>query len=640
MNLSYPMLKGLIFFIAVLFSLSESGVIFPQEVREFDFNKEWTWDELTEHVVLIDPSLLMSVDELKKSLSITDMRMILKELSELSSLADLRNLGITAKSDTEIDFSEKEYWDSVFTRTFVNYPETTNISNLLKAVTLLSKIRKSNLQNDKFNFEERSYLYQPMKSLSKKINIDFDYSGAEAVLDCFVNKTEPVKAAECKVYSDLLVKKLPSEFSPIKFIELLKEASYDITANNIYKWVNPQCYRDFGGVYIYKNKFRELLNSIKSYESNIMSDVDKNISKYLDDSIRINAKVLFIFGNFQNDAGRTNNNIFLPVENFGDNYEYLVKFIMHNTVKIADREIQIRVFEYVPDYKDRLLMNLMGKIMDNGIANYIGAVGTETRPWNLLEKDFSLFNKTYSAIKNDESKIEINSLINTGFSGNAPFYTMSTQMAYIIETTLGRSSLKEAIKTGPVSFFSKYIKAYKEYPDEIRKVFRFSSSLEKKINSFKIMFPEEEIKFALRIRNSVKGNDEKLLQIKNFVNSGKSTLLKNFLAGQILLESGMYEESEKYFREGINLKTDKSVVCGLIGKSFENAGADNIAMNFYELNIEYNETDADAYEQRGNLYYRNGYSDKALNDYITALKLNPGNSKLKEYIKIIETKEK
>lgn len=636
MNLKFPIIKGLIFVIALSVNLISPKLFFPQDVHEFDFNSDWSWDELTEYVVLIDPSLLKSVDELKKLLTVYDMRLILRELSRLNSLYDLKELSIIAQSDPENDSEKKHYWDTVFSSSLKNIPGEVNISNLLESVTLLTKIRKLNLLNDKFDFKERTYLYQPIKPLSNKINLKFDYSSAESLLDYFDNSEGISNVLESRVYSDLLNEKLRTGFSHERFKDLLKESAYDITLNNIYKWVYPQCYKDLGGVYIYKNKFINILNTVKNYESNIRSDVDKNISKYLDDSIKINADVLFMFGDFYNEIDLTGNNFILPLENFSDNYEYFVRYIIHNTVKIATREIQIPVFEYAPEYKDRFFVMLIMKIMDNGIANYIGAVGTETRPWNLLEKDFSLFNRTFAGMQHSESKWVIDSLIKKGFSGNAPFYTMSTQMAYIIETTLGRSSLIESISLGPVSFFSKYIKAYKEYPDEIRKVFRFSNSLEKKINDLTLMFPDEEIKNARRMRNSPEGNAEKLAEIKKFMNSGAVTSLKYFLCAQILLESGMFEDSRNYFIEGINLKGDKSGICGSIGKSFENEGAENIAMDFYNLNIEYSPDQAEAFEKRGDLFYKTGSTEKALEDYITALKLNPGNSKLQGYIKTLE----
>ena len=640
MDLKFPNIKGLIFVFALSVNIISPNLFFSQDIREFDYNSDWTWDELTEYVVLIDPSLLKSVDEMKKLMTIHDMRLILRELSGLNSLNELIDLSIVARSDPEIDTEKKLYWEKIFSRSFKYIPGEMNISNLLESVTVLAKIRKDNLLNDKFDFKERTYLYQPIKPLSNKINLNFNYSSAESLLDYFDNRESIDNLFESRAYSDLLNEKLHSGFSRDRFENLLKESAYDITLNNIYKWVNPQCYKDLGGVYIYKDRFGNILNTVRNSESNIRSDVDKNISKYLDDGIKINADVLFMFGDFYNEIDLTGNNFILPLENFSDNYEYLVRYIIHNTVKIATREIQIPIFEYVPEYKDRFFVMLIMKIMDNGIANYIGAVGTETRPWNLLEKDFSLFNRTFAGLQSSESKPVVDSLINKGFSGNAPFYTMSTQMAYIIETTLGRSSLIESISLGPVSFFSKYIKAYKEYPDEIRKVFRFSNSLEKKINELSLMFPDEEIKNALRIRNSPDGDAEKLSGIKKFMNTGASTSLKFFLCAQLLLESGMFEDSRNYFMEGINLRKDRSGICGSIGTSFENKGVDNIAMDFYNLNIENSPNQAEAFEKRGNLYYKTGNTEKALGDYLTALKLNPGNSKLQAYIKTLEDRGK
>jgi len=638
MNTLLPKFKG-IMITALMFTFLPCSIP-SQEIPEFNFHKDWTWEELTEYAVLIDPSLLILVDEQKRKISISDMRILLRELSGLHSMTELSNLGSAAAADPDNDYQKKIYWDSVFKNSFGNLTPEINLRSMLEASVILADIRIKNLPDDKFGFHERDYLYQPIKPLSKKINLGFDFDCAEKLLNYYdTNGGDAPGISNCRSYSELLNDDVPSDFSMIEFRELVSLSESDNPTDNIYKWVNPQSYKDLGGVYVYRRHFGKVINTLKNNEENIRSDADKNISKYLEDNVRISSDVLFSFGNFYDEDDFSKSSFVLPLENFGDNYGFIVKYIIHNTVKISVKEIQIPVFEFVPEFKDRLLVSLLIKLADNGIANYIGAVGTETRPRNLLEKDFTLFNKAYGSIHKNEPGSKTDSLINIGFSGNAPFYTMSTQMAYIIETTLGRNSLKESISLGPVSFFAKYIKAYKEYPDEIRKVFRFSKPLEQKIFKLTKMFPDDVIKEALKIRNSRGSIPELKLQVENFVGSGNHSTLKNFLGGQILLKSGLTGDSKKYFTEGINLKKDKADVCGLIGRLFEKEGDDDTAMEFYDMNIEHSKKSPGAYELRGNLFYKKGNREKALDDYKSALKLNPGLHKLQRYVKVIESKD-
>ena len=204
MNLKFPITKGLIILIALSVNLIASQKFYSQDNPEFDFNSDWTWDELTEYVVLVDPSLLKIVDEQKKLLSNYDVRLILRELSRLNSLNELKDLSIPARSDPENDSEKKEYWDSVFSNSFNDIQTEVNISNLLKSLSVLTEIRKSNLLNEKFDFKERDYLYQPIKPLSNMIILNFDYSSADALLGYYDNSAGLSNVKESRVYSDLL----------------------------------------------------------------------------------------------------------------------------------------------------------------------------------------------------------------------------------------------------------------------------------------------------------------------------------------------------------------------------------------------------------------------------------------------------
>lgn len=615
------------------------AAVISQPEKKFDFSAEWKWENLIEYVVLSDPSLMKEIDRLKKEIQVTDARIILKQLTELKSPLEFNNLSNISSSDFGNSAFERNKWDSIFHNPLIQIQPGRDIESLLKTMELLSSVRKSNTDGEMFSFRGREYLPQPLKNLSNKIEMKFDFSGCDEILNYYGNNQSgeiPVEQNFLKGYTDAA--EFTRIISGMQLMRLLSESSVDIPIYNIYKWINPQSYKNFGGIFLYRNDFRKVINKLKDNESNIKSDIDKHISKYLNDSTFFDTEIFFVFGNDTPGGISGKNKIYVALEHFGDNYDYIVRYLIHNIVKVAEKEIQIQVYELVPEFQDREFISLLSKIMENGIANYIGPVGTETRPWDLLEKDFQHFNKTYKSIQENSGRRNIDRLIEIGFSGNAPFYTMSTQMAYIIENTLGRSSLIESISLGPVSFFMKYIKAYSEYKKEIRRVFRFSSSVEKKIKKLSLQFPDEVIKEALRIKNSNEGSAEKTRLAEKFVKTKPESSLKYFMAGEILLESGVHEKASEFFIEGMKMKKDKQYIAGQIGQAFEENGGPEHALDFYNLNVINTPEDYKAYEMRGNFFYRAGEFDKALSDYEAALKYNPGSLKIENIIETIKTK--
>jgi len=571
--------------IIILINIGESN-----SQSKYGFSEKWTWEDMMNEAVLVDPVLIKSVDILKQGITLKDARILLKNLSDLNSLNELTQIYIQPYSETE---KNEVKWDSVFRSSFeVNTITEDNLKGLLSSMITLSEIRNSNSENGKFKFHDKGYLSQPGKELKKKIEIDFNYSGAEKVLEFFKDENANAEIVlESEVYKNVTkendLKVNSNNLSRSELENDLLKSKDNSPLYSIYKWVNPESSGDFGGVNIYKDNFSEILSTIKENEDNIRFDIAKNILKYLPEDNDFKVELIFLFGSKATADDFSKNKIYVNVEDYCDDYNYLVRHLIHEIYKLNEKEIRFDVSEFMLNKKDEEFINLLSKIQINGIANYVGPVGSETRPYDLLEKDFQLFNKTYESIRKGKSKISTDSLKLAGFEGNAPFYTMATQMAYIIETTLGQNSLKESVIIGPVSFFNHYIKSYKDYPDKIRRVFRFSGSLENKIQKFKNKFPDKTVKTAFQIKNSGISDSAILnIRIKDFIKSNFSknnSELLNILSGKILLDMNYFESADYYFSEGLKLNKDKRNAAHNIGKAFEEKGAMKEAEKYFKI---------------------------------------------------------
>jgi len=621
-----------ILFIAVLLFVNPK-FNYSQDKYGFNFDGNWIWEDLINKVVIINPALIKSVDHLKNKISIYDARILLKNLSVLDSLKYIRNLQSVAGLDSQ---QTNLKWDSLLTALLDSIRVTEDFSGLLTAANKLSDIRTANFKNE-FDFSDRAYLPHPEKSFSKKIDIKFNYDIADKVLKYFDGDTLTVN----EVAENLSYKVIPDEWSDpetdrINLVNNLKRSFKEDSLGSIYKWLNPASYRNMGGVSVYKNNFANFINTLRKNEINIKFDIEKHLSGYLSDSISSNVEILFLFGRENPGLLSGKNMLGISLEYFGDDYNHLKRFIQHETYKIALKEVQLPVETFIVNKSDKEFINILSSVLENGTANYVGPVGTETRPWYLLEKDFKLFNNTFKNIYKPNNKQVSDSLTQIGFLGDAPFITMATQMAYIIETTLGRNSLNDAIKKGPVFFFNSYIKAYKEYPEKIRKVFRFGRKLEDKISDLKLLFPNEILSNALKLKRYINDSAKLNEHVGSFLpadNSDEYFILKNLLAGQLFLEAGSYKKAKDLFLKGVAGQLPSSGNhAGDLGDLFLKNNAEQEALSYYDLYVEESPKDALAYYKRGRYFYKTGQDEKARNDFEKALVIDSGYKNAKTYL--------
>jgi tetratricopeptide (TPR) repeat protein len=357
---------------------------------------------------------------------------------------------------------------------------------------------------------------------------------------------------------------------------------------------------------------------------------------YLPENFPLYAEAFFIVGSGEPAWFNANGALGISLEYFGDEYNYIVSYLIHEFYSLAEDNIQIPIYEFVLSGQDLKFMRLIRDITRVGTANYVGPIGSQNRPSDLLEKDFKIFINTFNHLYNQNDLEKTDSLIQLGFRGVGPFYTMGTQMAYIIENTDGRKALIEAIKMGPVYFFKSYIKAYDDYPDEIRKVFRFSNKIEEKIEKFSRIFPDEIMSEALKLKNLTSTptllEEDITKYIKTY--SGENKSLINLIVAQLYLEAGEYPKSKDYFMKGLG-KTNIATSSEEIGKRFMNKKAYPEALDFFSLYIESAPTNPYAYEIRGECYYKSNDLEKAKNDFEKALELEPALSVSRLYLEKI-----
>lgn len=607
---------------------------FSQPKYGMDFSGPWQWDDLTNVTINQAREMAPVTEDIRSTLTISDARVLFKELTLLTSLDELKNLSAIALED---DSSDKLIWSEKIEEEFGYFSTGDNFASLLDAAVRLMRLRTSMVKNIP-EFKSRDYLPQPINLEFGNLRLDFDYSAADDVILLFespeIKEDKPaeiISSYPYRVYFETRRARTTSE----ELKADLRNATKNGPLYNIYKWLNPRSFSGFGGVSLHPYQYQSVMQSVQNNNENIQKYIIERVGKYLPDDFPLYSQVFFMVGSNEPAWFNDNGAIGISLEYFGDEYEYLVSYLIHEFYSLAEDNIQIPIYEFVLSGNDWKFMKLIRDITRVGTANYVGPIGSQNRPSDLLEKDFRMFNSTYSELYNGSATIA-DSMILQGFEGVGPFYTMGTQMAYIIENTSGRKALIESIKMGPVHFFKNYIEAYKDSPDEIRKVFRFSKKVEEKIEKLSRIFTDKLMGDALELKNltSTPSLMEEGIQkyIKRY--SGENASLVNLIVAQLYLEAGDYQKSQDYFIRGLG-KSNVANSSDVIGTRFMNKKAFPEALKFFDMYVENQPNNPYAYEIRGECYYKANDFEKARIDFEKALELDPDLSVASIYLEKI-----
>lgn len=601
---------------------------FPKNSRtqpsySFDFTREWTWEDMVSAVIDIDVTALNSIDYLKKQITIEDARIIFYNLSRLSSLSNIHSLHEVTMNERE---DMRARWEPRIRKGLEGFEPYDDLPGIIQTVVKLTQMR-SPPEFGAPAFKNKSYLPQPVMSTDISISISFNYTAAQSVLDFYSDVNSSGGAStdilETDPYKILLDYQKLDDITADELLKMIEYSHKNEPLHNVYKWLNPASFRGFGGVSLFHTDFRKVVDAIQNNEENIKLSILGHLSGYMPANTVLNSELMPMFGT--GVAGFSyNGKLGVNLEYPGDDYTYLLNLFIHQIFQQAQDELQLPVFELIVKKEDSKFLDIMDKIMRTGCANYIGPLGYETRPSNLLEKDFQVFNKTFKYLYNSKNKSYTDSLVRSGFSYPSPFYTMGTQMAYIIETVAGKKALLESIMLGPVHFFDSYIEAYNQ-SSNIRGAFKFSRAVEEKIEKLRGLVQEDILQYSVVLKRNRRDIQLLNTEIKSLFQEFKmkdDQALLNFIAGKLYLSAGDFASAKEYFLKGLALSPYKSRNAALIGDYFMSFNALQEANDFYNISIT-DSPGAMEYEKRGIYYYRIGDMAGAKQDFEKALSMDP-----------------
>lgn len=605
---------------------------------DFNFDRNWEWNDLYIHNYISSHNLIDKVQALSKEFSQEEGWLVFRALVNLDSLNQLRLL----VNITDLEIVPSKYlWKSKMMKELKDFNEKENLAGLVEAATKVASLRKT-FSEDKKLFRDNNFFLRIPANKSYNSDIKYDFSSAEELLNLldfeYLDQKEIDSIISLPAFNYLFEPQIPC-YNKEQLLPLFKYIRSKTPIFVIYKFINQGCFLEWGNISVNTGRYKRLINTVQKNRDALNYYILNILYQYLPAEVRFSKTIKFTIN--KNDCG-WNSEAQTSVINFntiGDDYETLARYMCRDLFLWAKKKIHINIFPYLLKDEDTLIYNLMNEVFDGGISNYIAPILPENRPANLLEKDFRLFNRTIDAILTKKPKKTIDSLLKVGLSGKFMFHTMGWQMANTIDLVLGRDALRESLLLGPFYFFETYVEAYEKNPVDIKEVFQFNDNFEAKIYKLRATIPKDLLLKAVKVkvRNGDIPKVSKAIALMKEENTSANSVLK-LIISILEFDFGMFDEAFECITTCYENIPGREKLLQDYGFGFLEKGRLVEAQTLFNLLVKYYPQSANSYFCRGNFYYQSGSLDKAQQDLMKALEVDPNFSRASNLLARIKEK--
>ena len=393
--MSKAFVNSIIYGLLIVLISANSG--FSQNRYNFNFDEKWEWVDLMIDEQCSLYGVLEQLKFLRDEYDINTGRLLFRELSKLDNLNHLNLLTSIIERDVSVN---REYFKKQFSPYIGNISYEENFGGIIRAAVILTELRNSFNEENKL-FTDRNYLIKPAEQISSDMKLSFNYSNAEFLLSTFrspLTETDYKSLYESDIINNIISNFYKDGISKDEFINCIREVSSNEPLINIYIICNPLAFMSFGNVRNNIDDYSATLNVIKKEEQNIIENCAYLLSQFFPSNIIITNNIDLLYGSRIIGWRGKDNEIQLDLNRFGNNYELFTKYLTRELFFDVKNATQLNTIDYLYSNEDTILIKLIEEVYDNGISNYLAPILQANRPSSLLEKDFSLFKRTYKAI--------------------------------------------------------------------------------------------------------------------------------------------------------------------------------------------------------------------------------------------------
>ncbi|MFH1319269.1 MAG: DUF5700 domain-containing putative Zn-dependent protease [Bacteroidota bacterium] len=293
--------------------------------------------------------------------------------------------------------------------------------------------------------------------------IKFDYTGADVVIDYFLNDKKENIPGIINHPGYLHVFEHSKKYSSTPLDQESLKSSLSGQSNGF----------DYTNIDERLDTLRQIITNLKANEQLMNDDFGKLTLRYLPNDYKQNAAVFFIAGGYNGIAmgGKIAMNI--DWKQFRKDKQEIFLYLSHELFHIGFEQYQtapdVFSIKTVDDLKKIIMYYTMNegiatlvpyeyRIMIDAIKDYDYSVLTDSA---LLSQKLQQFNKLMKEIEVKKDSLISNELLNKALgecSGDRLFYIAGCYMGHKIERKHGRSMLIELIKKSPAEFFEVFDK--------------------------------------------------------------------------------------------------------------------------------------------------------------------------------------
>ncbi|MCX6163663.1 MAG: hypothetical protein NTU73_02185, partial [Ignavibacteriae bacterium] len=139
----------------------------------------------------------------------------------------------------------------------------------------------------------------------------------------------------------------------------------------IYKLLNPYGFGGLGFVSTHIGEFKNIIRTLDISQGKLKFYIINLLSQFFPKGAWLEANVNFLFGNFDNNNNEYLEKLLVNMCVFGDDYEYLSRYLTRRLFIYEKYNTQLDIFPYLFMNEDTLILKLMTEVYDGGISNYM-----------------------------------------------------------------------------------------------------------------------------------------------------------------------------------------------------------------------------------------------------------------------------
>ncbi len=582
-------------------------------------------------------SALPGIAYLERELDSAEIRFLFQTLRKLPRPADIADLqALTAYEP----LGERRFWSARIAAGLQGFVPDSGLAGLVDAAVTLTRIRAAYRWGAP-QFSGKTYRADAIPPAPAALRVRFDYSGADRLLDYLDNDSagpaEAAAVAALPAWQAMLEHRGARAITPERLLVYLDHAHRRDPSHLLYKWVNPTGFWNLAGVSLHVPEFRRVLASLRWNEAVITARTGARVAEFVPAGASVDATVMFLFSRFA-DGWAAGSLLGIDLEHFGDDYAHLARVITHELAHQAQNELALPLPDLTETVEDQQLLTAMRGVFREGTASYISPVRYDVRPPDALDRDFGVFTSVFRTLYARGDLMAADTLIRGGLEGAGAFYSMGAYMAATIDSGLGRATLEETLRTGPVDFFVRYIEVYRGPRSAVPAALRFPPALEERFDALGRRYPVQvlrDVAHAVALADS--GARRAALEglATRYVN-GPSGILFDILSSEFLIGFGDYRAASARLVKGLTFAPNREEIANAMAYRFMLANAPDEALAMLNLYVSYAPESAVAYANRCELYRSIGEVALAWGDCRQALRLNPESGRARHLLDDIE----